>query len=244
MKNFSLIFTLALFVFSCKKDNVDPSVPADALTKITVDDKLHESFEYADGMLVKENRFGSCETPYSIVNYKYQSGRLKSVEASARGLYSSYSGAMCDPNGTFDSYKSEVEYDSEGRVSRVVRDKSTTEFEYKGREVIEKISYDQGTGARIHNLKFDERGNLIEAETPDPVNGGIIRYEYDNKINPLHERNMASGSGYAFSGPNNPIKAFDAAGNLLWERKFEYNEKDLPTVCVESNGVAYRYHYE
>ncbi|CAG5069397.1 hypothetical protein DYBT9623_02133 [Dyadobacter sp. CECT 9623] len=244
MKNISLLLTFALLVFSCKKDDVNPSAPHDALIRITAGDQLYQSFEYADGMLAKENLFGSCDTPYSIVNYKYQSGRLKSVEASARGTYSSYSGAMCDPNGTFESYKSEVEYDSQGRVSKVIRDRSTTEFEYKGRDVTEKISYDHGTGARIHHLKFDERGNLTEARTPDPVNGGIIRYEYDDKINPLHERNMASGSGYAFSGPNNPIKAFDAAGNMLWERKFEYNTKQLPTTCQESNGVTYSYHYQ
>ncbi|KAA0992964.1 hypothetical protein [Dyadobacter aurulentus] len=243
MRKFSLTISLALLLFSCKKDNVDPTIPEGALTQITAGDKVHETFEYADGMLAKENRFSSCETPYAIVSYNYQAGRLKSVESSARGVYSSYSGAMCDPNGTFESYMSLVEYDSEGRVGKVIRDRSTTEFQYNGLEVIEKISYDQGSGVRIHTLKFDERGNLIEVRTPDPIYGGVQRYEYDDKVNPLYERNMASGSGYAFRGPNNPIRSFDAAGNLLWERKIHYNDKNLPEVCEESNGVSYRYHY-
>lgn len=242
MRKFSLTISLTLLLFSCKKDNVDPNIPEGALTQITAGDKVHETFEYADGMLVKENKFSSCETPYAIVFYNYQAGRLKSVESSARGVYSSYSGAMCDPNGTFESYVSLVEYDSEGRVSKVIRDRSITEFQYKGLEVTEKISYEQGV--RIHSLKFDQKGNLIEARTPDPVNGGVQRYEYDDKINPLYERNMASGSGYAFRGPNNLIRSFDAAGNLLWERKFKYNNKNRPEVCEESNGVSYRYHYQ
>jgi hypothetical protein len=243
-ENTWITIALLLSLFACKKGTVDLEVPESALYQITAGSKLHATFEYADGLLAKENSFGSCETPYAITSYTYQSGRLIAMQSAARGTTSSFSGAMCDPNGSYDRYNSILEYDNKGRISKIIRGKSTTALEYNGLEVTEKVSYDGQVNARIHYLKFDSKWNLTELRTPDPVYGGVQRFEYDNKYNPLYNPHIVGGFAAIFRGPNNPVRSFDAAGNLLWERKFRYNQDGLPEICEESNGGVYTYHYK
>lgn len=242
MKRLFVILFLALFL-SCRKDAVDLTVPNGALYQITANGKVHASYEYADGLLARENQFGTCETPYSITQYNYKSGRLNLAESSTKGLYSSHSAALCDPNGKYtNSVKSSFEYDALGRLIKVIYSKTYIEYEYKENEVIQRFLENGQPPFRIHHLKYDIHGNLIEEKTPDPVNGGVTRYEYDNHQNPLSVNNGIF-SPSAFKSGNNVIKAFDSSGNQLWHRKFTYNSDGLPSECDEGNGAVYVYHY-
>ena len=235
---------IALFVFalfSCKKETIDPSVPEGALYKIiTVNGKVHTSFDYADGLLVKKSDFSNCDTPYWITSFAYRSGKLYAVKSAVRGIYSSFSGALCDPKGTYDESISTREYDGQGRLAKLNTQNSFVEYQYNGQEVIQKFFDSSGNNVRTHYLKYDDRGNVLEEKTPDPVNGGATSYTYDTKRNPLGGKGATS----AFNGPNNAVKAFDAAGKQLWERKFTYNNDGLPSECLESNGAVYVYHYK
>lgn len=231
------------FLISCTKEDVDPTIPDGSLYQITVNGKLHDSYEYANGLLAKENQFGSCDTPYGIVQYAYENGRLRVTESSMRGMYSSYSGAMCNADGDYEKSVRRFEYDSKGRLAKILLTNTSVAFEYKNDEVIKRYFQDGKATSRIHYLKYDAKGNLIEERTPDPVNGGVVRYEYDNHINP---RQLKEGV-YAqspFRGPNNVIKAFDASGNQLYDRKFTYNAEGLPVQLDEGKGSIFVYHYK
>ena len=234
------------FLFSCKNGNldIDPSVPAGSLYEIKVSDKISSGYEYENGILVREKEYGACETPYSITQYNYKSGTLVSYESSYRGIYSSNSRALCDANGAFEKDFKTVKYDNLGRVSKILLKNTEVRYEYEDNQISKHITENgSNVSARVHYLKYDTSGNLIEEKTPDPANGGITRYKYDEKPNPLYFKYDKQPKS-AFTSPNNVVKAYDAAGRQLWERKFTYNAKGLPESCVESNGITYSYVYK
>ena len=234
-----------ILIISCKNDKVDPDVPTGALQKITVNGKMYASFDYSNGILVKESYFGSCETPYHVTTYDYESGRVKSVRSGLRGVYSSNSNAMCDPNGVFEVSNTTFEYDSQNRIFRALRPNSITQYIYGDKQVIEKLSYNAGASVRDEYYKYDDRGNIIEVRRTDPANAGTTKYEYDDKVNPLHRAGTFTGGPLSpFNTPNNVVKAFDPAGKLLWERKFSYTPAGLPSECAETNGAVQQYHYK
>lgn len=233
-----------IFLFSCKNRNLDPSVPAGALYEIKVSDKINTGYDYENGILVRVKEYGACETPYYITQYNHNSGTLVSYESSYRGIYSSNSRALCDPNGAYEKYSYMVEYDGQGRVNKVLSKNTFIKYEYQVNQVVKHIIENgSNVSARVHYLEYDHSGNLIEEKTPDPVNGGITRYEYDDKTNPLFFKYDKQPKS-AFTSPNNVVKAYDAAGRQLWERKFTYNANGLPQSCKESNGLTYIYVYK
>jgi hypothetical protein len=242
MKRLFVLLFVTLFI-SCKKDAPDPDVPEGGLYQITVNGKVYNSFEYENGLLVKQKQFGPCDTPYGIINYGYKSGKIQIEDRQMKALYSSSSTSMCDPAGAYEQSLNKIEYDAQGRISKILLAKTSVEFEYKNGEVIKRYFQDGVATSRIHYQKYDNKGNLIEEITPDLVNGGLVRYEYDDRPNPLY-LNKGMYAGSAFEGPNNPVKAFGAQNQLLWERKFTYTDKGLPARCLESNGIAYVYHYQ
>ncbi|MCE7044326.1 RHS repeat protein [Dyadobacter sp. CY312] len=231
------------FLISCTKENVDPTIPDGSLYQITVNGKLHDSYEYANGLLAKENQYGSCDTPYAIVQYAYENGRLHATESAMRSLYSSSADAMCNPDGDYEKSVRKMEYDSQGRLAKIQLTSTSVAYEYKNDEVIKRYFQDGKATSRVHYMKYDAKGNLIEERTPDPVNGGVVRYEYDNKTNPLQLKEGVHAQS-PFRGPNNVIKAFDASGNQLFYRKFTYNAAGLPVDLDEGNGSIFVYHYK
>lgn len=239
-RSFVLLFVV-LFI-SCKKDSPDPTFPDAALCQTTVDGKVYTSYEYQNGLLVKQNQFGPCDTPHGMISYGYKAGKIQSEESAMKALYSSLPNAMCDPAGSYEKSWKNLEYDTQGRISKILLAKTSIEFEYKEGEVIKRYFQDGAATSRVHYQKYDNKGNLIEERTPDTVNGGVTHYEYDDHPNPLY-LNKGMYAGSAFEGPNNPVKAFDAKKQLLWERKFTYTDKGLPAKCLESNGITYVYHY-
>jgi hypothetical protein len=231
------------FLISCTKENIDPTIPEGALYQITVNGKVHDSYEYVNGLIAKESQFGSCDTPYGIIEYGYDNGRLMVTESLMRALYSSNSGAMCDDKGDYEKTIRKSLYDSQGRLAKVLLTNTSVEYKYENDEVIKRYFQNGDTTFRVHYLKYDTKGNMTEERKPDPVNGGIVRYEYDNRVNPLHLKEGVYSQS-PFRGPNNVIKAFDANGKQLWHRKFTYNAQGLPTRCDEGNGSVYVYHYK
>jgi antitoxin component YwqK of YwqJK toxin-antitoxin module len=236
-----LMLLSATFLFSCTKDNVDTAIPDGALQRITQNGQIHASFEYSNGMLSKEKRFGHCETPYQIVQYVYQAGKLIQTETASRSTYASNSSALCDPKGDYEISVVQYSYDAQGRVKSEVLANTSVAYEYNAEDVVKRFFENGQASQRVHYLKFDTAGNLLEEKTPDPVNGGIVRYVYDNLKNPL------AGTGAypsAFNGPNNVTKSFDANGKQLLNRKLTYNAAGLPIQCDEGNGIVLAYHYQ
>lgn len=242
MKRLFLLL-LVLTVGSCTTQNIDPAIPDGALYQITVNGKIQSSYEYANGLLALESLYGSCDTPYSISRYNYKSGKIHSAESSVRGIYSSLSTALCDPKGAYDKSTRNFEYDAQGRVTKLLLVHTSVEYTYTPDEVVKHYLENGQPTSRVHYLKYDDQANLIEERTPDPVHGGVVRYEYDSHPNPLQ---LLEGvyAGSPFQGPHNVVKAFDVDGNLLWHRKFTYNDKGLPSHCDEGNGAVYVYHYK
>ena len=234
-------FLLALLLFSCAKEEELSPIPDGVLLQITHQGKVHESLDYENGKLFRVNSYGSCDTPFGITEYSYSNDLIKNIKRSSRGVYSSSSGAMCDPNGKYETYDSHFEYDSKGRVGKVTFSKTYVTFEYNNEEVIEKY-FENGSNVRTHYLKYDEKGNLVEERTPDPVNGGIVRYEYDNQANPM--RNPFDRVGSAFESPNNVVRAKDASNQIIFELKYTYDTNGRVKIRTEANGDTYDYHYQ
>lgn len=242
MKRLFLLL-LILTIGSCTKENIDPTIPDGALYQITVNGKVQSSYEYANGLFSLEQQYGSCDTPYSISKYHYQSGNLHAVESSLRGINSSNGSALCNPEGVYEISTRSFEYDNQSRVAKVLLAHTSIEYVYTATEVVKTYMENGQATMRVHHLKYDEKGNLTEEKTPDPVNGGIVRYVYDTNPNPL----FLKAGKYAespFRGPNNVVKAFDADGKELWHRKFTYNSNGLPLQCDEGNGAVQVFHYK
>lgn len=217
-------------------------IPDGALLKITRQGKMLESFDYQNGKVIRVNTYGSCDTPYSIVEYNYSNELLESLKRSSRETYMLGPGALCDPDGKVVTYDCQFEYDSQGRIQKTVAGGSYTTFEYKNDEVIMRF-FGNGITPTTDSLKYDERGNLIERRAPNPVNGGMLRYEYDNHINPL--RNLHNDDGFvpADCGPNNIIRVRNASNEVVLEYKYTYDANGRVKSRTE-NGQVYDYHYQ
>jgi hypothetical protein len=241
MKRYVLIFILGL-LFSCKKDKADPEIPAGALFKITASSKLQNTLEYNNGKVSRVLAYSSCDSPYSTVEYGYSGDQVAFIRTGSRGLLSSWSGALCDPNLAFDYYNYTLEYDAQGRPVKVTGDNFLANYEYDGRNATVRMSDKDGNLPRVHYLKFDDNGNIIEKRQSMSDSIGLIQYEYDNSPNPMRGLNSNNWPD-PFTGPNNVVRAFDAKGQIQWERKFTYDSAGRPLTCDEGNGVIYEYFY-
>ena len=237
--------TLALFL-SCKDNSTGPLTPGEMLARITVDGKVEETKEYRNGRLIKESNFGGCDTPFMVHEYSYEGDRIAGSSAAMRGIYSSLSTALCNPEGKYERSERRFEYDKEGRLSSSGNGQTNITYSYDGPVITMRYVNNQtGKVSTETVMKTDANGNIVEVSNPESAGGGVTRYEYDKKVNPLYKiKSMRIGAMSPFeSSPNNVIKAYDKNGNVLWERKFSYNLKDLPEKCLETNGVTYHYHY-
>ncbi len=233
-----------LILFSCKKDKIETAAPEGGLIEVSVSGKVSENYEYLDGLLVRENQFFSCDTPVMTISYAYQSGLLKLVKNTSRGLYSSLSTAMCDPKTPVDERLTSFEYGKDNRLEKAVRANNTSVFLYDSRGFPEKVVTTFATGEQqVKLLKYDNRGNLIEESGAGMINGESRVYAYDNQPNPYFKMKKIAEYVSPFNCPNNVVKAYDQAGKLLWERKFSYNSAGQPSECIETNGLVYSYKY-
>jgi hypothetical protein len=243
----TLLFAFAVVLnLSCIDDNASDLIPGETLSHLTSNGKIAESMEYEKGRLVKESYFGECDTPYMVHDYTYEAGRIVTCSAASRGVTSSLYGAWCDPALEYERSGYRFEYDTEGRLSLVVTERTTKYYHYDGREIV--IRNTDNVTERVYGetvMRTDSRGNIVEISNPESAGGGVTRYEFDNNVNPFYKIGSMKLGGilpYDWS-PNNVVKAYDKDGKLLWERKFTYNAKGLPETLVETNGGIYEYHY-
>lgn len=241
MRRYVLIFILGL-LFSCKKDKADPEIPVGALYKITAQEKLQNSLEYNNGRVSRVLAYSSCETPYSIDEFGYSGDQVTFVRSGMRGAASSWSGALCDPNETFDYQDYTIQFDAEGRPAKVAGTNLLVNYEYDGQKATVRMSDKKGNLSRVYYLKFDDNGNIVEQRNSEDSDIGVTRYEYDNNPNPM--KGLSSyGLANPFTGANNVVRAIEANGQVQWERKFTYDAAGRPLTCDEGNGVTYQYYY-
>jgi len=233
-----LFILLFLPFFSCNKDTAGINGPQ--LKEIRTANGIHQSFEYNNGLLTKENSYyGMCSTPVDEFVYLYQGGKLDKLETTMRSLYSS-SMALCNPAAGIKSTE-QYEYDSQGRISKATRQSSYTIFEYDANgHAIKQTLYDPaGTTSKTATFKYDSRGNVIEE---NDYQGNSWQYEYDNNSNPFYNMKKTQGWISAFStSPNNIIKA-TRNGAPGFERKILSYQGGLPRIVLD-NGVEYTYIY-
>ncbi len=237
---------LLLLVFSCKENTVDRSIPEGMLYKITKNGKTVDSLSYEGGRLKKQFLFSGCDYANRTIVYNYRSDRLNTVEFISRASSNtSYGENPCDPSAETQVLSRKILYGSDGRISGFHDEKHAAYYFYNGLDILMEIrNGDTGKTVQENSLKLDAFGNLLEMATPSPINGGITRYEYDDKVNPYKRVREFHYDGLtAYNGPNNVVKAFDADGRLIWERKFTYRSDGQPQTCLEPDGVAYEYHY-
>ncbi|WP_353718347.1 hypothetical protein [Dyadobacter sp. 676] len=240
MKRYILIFLLGL-LYSCKKE-ADPEIPGGALYEVTAKGKLQKRLEYRNGRVSRVLAYSSCGTPYSIVEYGYNDGQITATRSGTRPLWSSWSGTPCDPDIALEYQNHTFQLDKQGRFSKVTGKYMTAVYEYSGQNATISIAYNDQNSSRISYVKFDGKGNVIEQSDADSGVFGIKRFEYDNNPNPMRGLNTY-GLPDPFTCPNNVVRSLDSGGQVLWERKFTYNDAGWPLTCHEDNGSVYEYHY-
>jgi len=238
MKSFTMVLITTATLFACTKENEQESQLR--LRKITVNGKTHENFEYTDnGQLKKDDSYGFCTVPSDEFTYVYKNKRLDSIKSILRGLYSS-SAAVCNPLMGFHSYAA-FEYDNQGRINKIKKENSTTEYAYNSSAQVEKQTINGG-GANLYvsTFKYDIKGNLIE--TTDGQ-GNITHYEFDDKKNPYFLMKRKPDVLIAFYvSPNNVVKIIPSGGAAV-EIRYEYNLLDLPAKMFDPNGLTYTFVY-
>ncbi len=233
---FLIILTLA---FGCKQESIEKAGNVNLLRQINIGNKIYQTFEFDESLLMKERVYGGLckDNPIDEYEYTYHNGKPVAVESTTRGFYSSLS-ALCDPALGIQSTEN-FEYDIEGRISKIVRQESYTLFEYNGDNQVEKqtIFAQDGTITSTTTFRYDANGNLVE-ETDQ--NGASAIYEYDDKLNPFYLINHRPGWISPFNqSPNNVIKA---TGKYNFERKITYNSRNLPVQVMELNS-NFTYYY-
>lgn len=235
------ILASMLLVTSCKKE-LDPQIPVGAFFKITAQGKLQNNLEYSNGQVSRILAYSNCETPYSIVEYGYTRDQITSIRSGTRGILSSWSGAMCDPDLPFDFQTYTLKLNNQNRYSKVTSENMIATFSYAGLKAAINVTDNAGKSGRRIYLLFDSNGNIIEQRNSETDTLGLVRYEYDSHPNPMRGLN-SYGLTNPFACPNNVVRSLDSRGQIQWDRKFTYNDAGWPVTCNEGNGIEYQYHY-
>lgn len=231
----------SMLLIGCKKE-LDPEIPVGALFKMTAQGKLQNNLEYSNGRVSRILTYSNCETPYSIVEYGYAGDQITLIRSGTRGLLSSWSGALCDPNWPFEFQNYALKLDKQGRHNRVTSENMIASFSYDGLKAVINITDNAGKLGRAVYLRFDNNGNIIEQRNSETDTISIVHYEYDNHPNPMRGLNTY-GLPNPFTCPNNVVRSLDSRGQIQWDREFTYNDAGWPLTCNEGNGIEYQYHY-
>lgn len=147
--------------------------------------------------------------------------------------------AICDPLKGVQSEETFV-YDEKGRISKVNRVGSVSEYIYNQAGFIERAIITGGTSSIVYQYEYDSRGNVIKETDPQ---GFFAEYEYDNKKNPFYYIKARPGTLTPFNlSPNNVTKR--KAGSNYYVRKFEYNSEGYPSKVLENSNETHIYIYE
>lgn len=235
MKN--TFFAILLICFACSDSSMEGNGGSVQLLEIRVNGKADQTFEYANGLLAKENVFGVCvSNPSDEYSYSYSGNTLNTLQSTIRGIYSNMA-SSCDPaKGLhFEEY---YEYDNSNDLVGVGRENSYTTYTYnsEGLVVRQLVQFDNGSLETTY--EYDQHGNLTVETDPD---GNVTRYEYDNRRNPFYYMNQRPGWISPFNkSPNNVIRA---TGHHNFERALTYNAEGFPLEIAEDNGLTYIYVY-
>jgi YD repeat-containing protein len=238
-KKKALVIFLLSVLAGCRNEAVEELGGQRKLYQVKMNDHISSTFAYTTSGLLREQSFHSaCQTnPVEEWEYQYQDGRVSSVLTVSRSHLSSIA-AMCNPSaGLRDEEK--FEYDTEGRISRIVRANSFTTLTYNASGRVEKRTLHQTdrTAQGTILYRYDGRGNLVEEEE----DGLVTRYEYDNKVNPFYLMNHRPGWISPWNrSPNNVVRA---TGRFQFERSIWYDAQGLPVRILEDNGLTYIYEY-
>ena len=233
------LFLFALLSFGCGKEAPEAG-NGTRLQAINVEGKIHQSFEYDGGLLVKENLWYGCEqTPMDEYFYVYTGSRLDTAKALLRSLSSS-SSAFCNPAYNLFSY-AVPEYDNQNRFSKITQPGgSVRTLEYNAANfIVKQIITHPAADSFVLNYKRNAVGNLIEETTS---RGDKKLYQYDNNKNPYYLIKQRPDIVTAFnSSPNNVVKISE--GSNVHEIRYEYNSRGLP-VKMFDNGSTYEFIYQ
>lgn len=231
MKNLILLVFI-LCSFACKKDSLSIN---NKIVSVTVEGKIHQTFEYdAKGRLTWEKEFFLCTTnPMNEYIYTYKDDKLLKVNSTIRNHFSSTI-AACDPTKGMQTEEF-FAYDSSGKIEKVVRPLSTTDYVYNQQGLVSKKFIGGGTN-KFNEYFYDSRGNVIKHI--DAV-GNVTEFEYDSSPNPFYNHRSNIGTAFTMS-PNNIIKG---KGTSNFVRRFEY-KSNMPVKVLEDNGLTYEYHYQ
>jgi RHS repeat protein len=238
---YPLYIALLMLFISCKKEPGSINWNGKLLTRVSANGKTYETFQYnADKQLLKYKYFGFCDVnPTDEDNFFYENKKLKKVESVIRSMYSS-STAICDP-ATGISSDASFEYNSQGQLIKIFHGTSFSDLIYNGKGLIEKVALNGGGPQTFYLFEYDARGNVIKQTDPQ---GGVITYEYDNKLNPFYLIRHKPHVITAFNlSPNNVVKG--TSGGNSFTRHIEYNQDGLPASVTEStNNTVYQFQYQ
>ena len=138
-----------------------------------------------------------------------------------------------------------ISYDSESRVSSETITRSdyscSTQYTYaaglegKSTERVSSISYSRGDVQKGSlGYSYDANGNITEIT--DSADGKDINYHYDAQGQLIREDNMKLGqSGQTI------VYAYDAGGNLLTKKTYDYTNPDTAVTGTPTDTVSYSY---
>jgi hypothetical protein len=235
----ALVFFMLSVLCGCRNEAVENPGVQRKLYQIKSDGRISSTFEYTTSGLMREQNFHSaCQSnPVEEWEYQYQNGKVSAVLTVSRSLYSS-TAAVCDPTAGFRD-EERFEYDTGGRISKIIRANSFSAWTYNSSGGVGKqtLHRPDGTVHHITLYRYDGRGNLVEEEE----NGLVTRYQYDNKVNPYYQINHRPGWISPWNrSPNNVVRA---TGRYNFERRITYDAQGFPVQVLEDNGMTYIYEY-
>ncbi len=232
------LFLFALLLFGCGKEAPEAG-NGTRLQSINAGGKIHQSFEYDGGLLVKENWFNMCDrTPSNEYFYKYTDGRLDTIRSVVRSLYSSTS-SICDPASGLRS-EAAVKYNNQNQIVEIIQSNGIDRrFQYNAQGFIVKQVITHTGNEMIVSYTRDAAGNITAQSDSQ---GNMQQYEYDNKQNPYYlikkQTDIITAS---YNSPNNVVKII--SGSNVHEIRYEYNRAGLP-VKMFDNGSTYEFIYQ
>ncbi len=243
MKPMLFISLLALSLFSCEPNDTLLD-PLSKLKAIKQGNKLQQVFTYENDVLKSEKSFFVCENnPSEEIEYVLANNKVVEEKSVSRMMFSSIS-AHCDPKSGLRS-NTQYEYDDKGRIFRLKREKSYTEFTYNAQNKVVKVTIFASEPKVYGEYEYDSKGNLIKAKELDMT----TTYTYDDQRNPLFNIRQRPGLVTAYNqSPNNVLSSTATNGpdgftNTFTRKITQYNGQGFP-LKIEEDGQVYTYVYE